>query len=77
VKALSDYVCTSSNAVKIVASIPAHKPIIFAPDRNLGHYINTVTGRDMLLWDGSCVVHEAFSFDKLMALHRHARTHKS
>lgn len=70
VKALSHYVCTSSNAVKIVESIPAHLPIIFAPDRNLGHYINTITGRDMLLWDGSCVVHEAFSFDKLMALHR-------
>jgi quinolinate synthase len=70
VKALSDYVCTSSNAVKIVESIPAQTPIIFAPDRNLGQYINAITGREMLLWDGSCVVHEAFSFDKLMALHR-------
>lgn len=70
VKALTDIVCTSSNALKIVESIPKDTPIIFAPDRNLGKYIMQQTGRDMLLWDGSCVVHEAFSFEKLLALHK-------
>ncbi len=70
VKALTDIVCTSSNALKIVKSIPEDKPIIFAPDRNLGKYIISKTGRDMLLWDGSCVVHEAFSIDKLLELHK-------
>jgi quinolinate synthase len=70
VKALTDIVCTSSNAVKIVESIPLETPIIFAPDKNLGKYIIHKTGRDMLLWDGSCVVHEAFSLDKLIALYK-------
>lgn len=70
VKALSDIVCTSSNALKIVQSIPEDTPIIFAPDRNLGKYIIKETGRDLLLWDGSCIVHEAFSFDKLVSLHK-------
>jgi quinolinate synthase len=70
VKALTDIVCTSSNALKIVKSIPKNKPIIFAPDRNLGKYIMKETGRDMLLWDGSCVVHEAFSIEKLIKLHK-------
>ncbi|WP_111308981.1 quinolinate synthase NadA [Confluentibacter sediminis] len=70
IKALSDIVCTSSNAVKIVESVPKDTPIIFAPDKNLGRYIMKVTGRDMLLWDGSCIVHEAFSIDKLIALHK-------
>ncbi|MDD5150070.1 MAG: quinolinate synthase NadA [Flavobacterium sp.] len=70
VKALTDIVCTSSNAVKIVESIPKDKPIIFAPDKNLGKYIIEKTGRKMLLWDGSCVVHEAFSLDKLIALYK-------
>lgn len=70
VKALTDIVCTSSNALKIVKSIPEDKPIIFAPDRNLGKYIISKTGRKMLLWDGSCVVHEAFSIDKLLELHK-------
>jgi quinolinate synthase len=70
VKALTDIVCTSSNAVKIVESIPKETPIIFAPDKNLGKYIIHKTGRDMLLWDGSCVVHEAFSFDKLIELYK-------
>ncbi|MBL1278857.1 MAG: quinolinate synthase NadA [Fluviicola sp.] len=69
IKALSDIVCTSSNAEKIVASIPKETPIIFAPDRNLGKYINQQTGRNMLLWDGACVVHEAFSIEKLLKLH--------
>ncbi|WP_406685124.1 quinolinate synthase NadA [Seonamhaeicola sp. MEBiC1930] len=70
IKALSDIVCTSSNALKIVNSIPKETPIIFAPDKNLGRYIIKETGRDMLLWDGSCVVHEAFSMDKLIELHK-------
>ncbi|WP_418603640.1 quinolinate synthase NadA [Hwangdonia sp.] len=70
IKALSDIVCTSSNALKIVESIPKERPIIFAPDKNLGAYIIKETGRDMLLWDGSCVVHEAFSMDKLIELHK-------
>ncbi len=70
IKALSDIVCTSSNALKIVNSIPKETPIIFAPDKNLGRYIINETGRDMLLWDGSCVVHEAFSMDKLIELHK-------
>lgn len=70
VKALTDIVCTSSNAVKIVESIPKETPIIFAPDKNLGKYIIQKTGREMLLWDGSCVVHEAFSLDKLIELYK-------
>jgi len=70
IKALSDIVCTSANAVKIIESIPKHIPIIFAPDKNLGNYIIKKTGRQMLLWDGSCVVHEAFSLDKLIELYR-------
>jgi quinolinate synthase len=69
VKALSDIICTSSNAKKIVESIPLNTPIIFAPDRNLGKYLMHETGRDILLWDGACIVHEAFSFQKLLALH--------
>ena len=70
IKALSHLVCTSSNAEKIVNSVPENIPIIFAPDKNLGNYINQKTGRQMVLWDGSCVVHEAFSFDKLIALYK-------
>jgi len=69
IKAMTDIVCTSSNAVKIVESIPKGQPIIFAPDRNLGKYIMKETGRDMLLWDGSCIVHEAFCIDKLLKLY--------
>jgi quinolinate synthase len=70
IKALSDIVCTSSNAEKIIAAIPLEQPIIFAPDKNLGAYLTRKTGRDLLLWDGSCVVHEAFSFDKLLNLRK-------
>ncbi len=70
IKALSDIVCTSSNALKIVNSIPLETPIIFAPDKNLGKYIMSQTGRDMVLWDGACIVHEAFSIDKLLELHK-------
>ena len=76
IKALSDIVCTSSNAVKIVESIPKDTPIIFAPDKNLGQYVIKQTGRDLLLWDGSCIVHEAFSIDKLIALHKKYPDHK-
>jgi quinolinate synthase len=70
IKAMSDIICTSSNAEKIVLSIPAGEPIIFAPDKNLGRYVIRKTGRDMLLWDGACVVHEAFAIDKLLKLHQ-------
>ncbi|MCL7752778.1 quinolinate synthase NadA [Polaribacter sp. Z022] len=70
IKALSDYVCTSSNARKIIDSIPEDQPIIFAPDRNLGDYLNKETGREMLLWDGACMVHEAFSMEKLIDLYK-------
>lgn len=70
IKAMSDIVCTSSNALKIVESVPKDRPIIFAPDKNLGRYISKKTGRDLLLWDGSCIVHEAFSMDKLLALYK-------
>lgn len=76
IKALSDIVCTSSNALKIVESIPKDVPIIFAPDKNLGKYIIKKTGRNMLLWDGSCIVHEAFSLDKLIELHKKHPDHK-
>lgn len=68
VKALSDIICTSSNAVKIVESIPKYKPIIFAPDKNLGRYIIKKTGRDMILWNGVCEVHEKFSLQKILQL---------
>ena len=70
IKALSDYVCTSSNARKIIDSIAKDQPIIFAPDRNLGAYLNKETGREMLLWDGACMVHEAFSMEKLIDLYK-------
>ncbi|MGC1631478.1 MAG: quinolinate synthase, partial [Gelidibacter sp.] len=70
IKALSDYVCTSSNAMKIIKSIPQNQPIIFAPDRNLGAYLNKETGREMLLWDGACIVHEAFSMEKLLDIYK-------
>ena len=68
VKALSDIICTSSNAEKIIRQIPENKQILFAPDRNLGRYLIKKTGREMLLWDGSCIVHETFSERKLIDL---------
>jgi quinolinate synthase len=68
VKALSDIICTSSNAVQIVESLPKEQKIIFAPDRNLGAYIAKKTGRDMVLWDGACMVHEIFSLEKITKL---------
>ena len=73
VKALTDICCTSSNALKVVESIPADQPIIFAPDRNLGSYIQRLTGREnMVLWDGACHVHEEFSLERILELkHEH------
>lgn len=68
IKAMSDIICTSSNAVQIVRQIPETQPIIFAPDRNLGRYVMEQTGRDLLLWQGSCIVHETFSERKLVEL---------
>jgi quinolinate synthase len=68
IKALSDVICTSSNAVAIVNSFPPEQKIIFAPDKNLGAYINKVTGRNMLLWNGACMVHEIFSMEKISRL---------
>ena len=68
VKALTDVVVTSGNALKIVNALPADEKIIFGPDRNLGNYINSLTGRDMVLWDGACHVHEKFSLDKILEL---------
>lgn len=68
VKALSDIICTSSSAEKIIRQIPPDKPIIFAPDRNLGKYLIKKTGRDMLLWQGVCIVHETFSDKKILQL---------
>lgn len=68
IKALSDIICTSSNAKQIVESLPADQKIIFAPDKNLGAYINKQTGRSMVLWDGACMVHEIFSREKITKL---------
>lgn len=68
VKALTDVVVTSTNAVQIVNSFPKDEKIIFGPDRNLGNYINSLTGRQMLLWNGACHVHEQFSLEKIVAL---------
>jgi quinolinate synthase len=68
IKAQSDVICTSSNAVKIVSRIPKDRPILFAPDRNLGAYVAKQTGREMLLWQGTCIVHETFSERKIAAL---------
>jgi quinolinate synthase len=68
VKALSDIICTSSNAEKIINQIPEDKPVLFSPDRNLGKYLMKKTGREMLLWDGTCIVHETFSEKKIIDL---------
>ncbi|MDN3673157.1 quinolinate synthase NadA [Flavobacterium branchiarum] len=69
IKAMSDWVCTSSNAKKIIDAIPKEQEIIFAPDKNLGMYLKNETKRDLLLWDGSCIVHEAFSLEKLVEIY--------
>jgi len=68
IKALSDIICTSSNAQLIVESLPKDQKIIFAPDKNLGGYINKKSGRDMLLWNGACMVHELFSLEKIIKM---------
>lgn len=68
IKAMSDIICTSSNAVHIVNQIPVDQPIIFAPDQNLGRYVMAQTGRDLVLWQGSCIVHETFSERRLIEL---------
>ncbi|APB33957.1 quinolinate synthetase complex, A subunit [Gloeomargarita lithophora Alchichica-D10] len=68
IKAMSDIICTSSNAVAIVQQIPPEQPILFAPDQNLGRYVMQKTGRDMVLWPGSCLVHETFSYQQLVKL---------
>jgi len=74
IKAMSDIICTSGNAEKIIESIPKNQPIIFAPDKNLGAYLNKITGRNMLLWNGVCIVHEIFSLEKIVKLKiRHPR----
>ncbi len=67
-KTVTDVVCTSSNAVKIVESFPKDQKLIFAPDKNLGNYLNSITGRSMVLWDGACMVHEQYSVEKIVAL---------
>jgi quinolinate synthase len=67
-KTMTDVVCTSANALQIVNSFPADQKLIFAPDKNLGNYINSLTGRDMVLWDGACMVHEKYSVEKIIDL---------
>ena len=68
IKALTDIVCTSTNALQIVQSLPESEKIIFAPDRNLGNYIKSMTGREMVIWDGACHVHEEFSLERILEL---------
>jgi quinolinate synthase len=68
IKALSDIICTSSNAVQIIQSLPESEKIVFAPDKNLGNYIAGITGRPMVIWDGACHVHEAFSLERILEL---------
>jgi quinolinate synthase len=68
IKALTDIVCTSSNALDIIRSLPEEEKIIFAPDRNLGNYIKSVTGREMVIWDGACHVHEEFSLERILEI---------
>ena len=68
IKAMSDIICTSSNAVDIIQQLPADQPIIFAPDRNLGRYVSQQTGRELLLWEGACIVHETFSEKRIVQL---------
>ena len=67
-KTMSDVICTSANAKKVVESFPEDEKLIFAPDKNLGNYINNITGRNMVLWDGACIVHEQYSLEKIIDL---------
>jgi quinolinate synthase len=71
IKAQTDIICTSSNAMQIVESLPRNEKIIFAPDRNLGNYIRSVTGRDMIIWQGACHVHEEFSLERIIEIKKH------
>jgi quinolinate synthase len=66
IKAMTDICCTSTNAVKVIESIPKDQKVIFAPDRNLGNYLNSITGRDMVIWNGACHVHEEFSLERIL-----------
>jgi quinolinate synthase len=68
IKALTDIICTSTNALQIVESLPEDEKIIFAPDRNLGNYIKSKTGREMVIWDGACHVHEEFSLERILEI---------
>ena len=68
IKAMTDIICTSTNALQIIESLPADEKIIFAPDRNLGNYIRSMTGREMVIWDGACHVHEEFSLERILEL---------
>jgi quinolinate synthase len=68
VKAESDVICTSSNAAKVVASLPTDRPVLFAPDKNLGRWVMKQTGRELVLWPGSCIVHETFSVRRILEL---------
>jgi quinolinate synthase len=68
IKALTDIICTSSNALQIIQSLPKDEKIIFAPDRNLGNYIRSITGREMVIWDGACHVHEEFSLERILEI---------
>ena len=68
IKALTDIICTSSNALQIIQSLPKDEKIIFAPDRNLGNYICSITGREMVIWDGACHVHEEFSLERILEI---------
>ena len=68
IKALTDIICTSTNALQIIESLPEEEKIIFAPDRNLGNYIKSMTGRDMVIWDGACHVHEEFSLERILEI---------
>jgi quinolinate synthase len=70
IKAMTDIICTSTNALEIVKSLPESEKIIFAPDRNLGNYIQSETGREMVIWDGACHVHEEFSLERIMELQK-------
>jgi quinolinate synthase len=76
IKALSDIICTSSNAIQIVESLPENEKVLFAPDRNLGNYVMNKTGRDMVIWDGTCHVHREFSLEKILSLKRENPTAK-
>lgn len=76
IKACSDIICTSSNAEQIVNSVPADKNIVFAPDRNLGNYISSVTGRKMIIWDGACHVHEEFSLERILEIKKNNKKAK-